>query len=95
MFSCIFNRAKNSIGCSGIISVFFILMSMMALFGGLSSAMSALENFKYLTITTLCDNASIMAGTHTWIWKGSILVVITAITYFVGAKWFCKKDLPL
>ncbi len=95
MFSCVFNRAKNSIGVSGIIAVFFILMAMMSLFGGLSSAMSALENFKYMTITSLCDNASIMAGTHAWIWKGAILVVITCVTYTAGSIYFCKKDLPL
>ena len=95
MFSGIFNRSKNSIGLSGIIAVFFILMSMMAMFGGLAPSMSALSNFKYLTIISLCNNASILAGTATWIWEMLILAVISVITYTVGSITFCKKDLPL
>lgn len=95
MFSGIFNRAKNSIGISGIIAVFFILMSMMAMFGGLSASMSALSNFQYLTIISLCNNASILAGTTTWIWQLFALCGISVATYAVGSITFCKKDLPL
>ena len=95
MFSGIFNRSKYSIGCGGMISVFFILMSMMAMFGGLSSAMSALGNFKYLTIITLCNNDSILAGTNMWLIDSIVLIMISAITYLIGTLWFKKKDLPL
>lgn len=95
MFSGIFNRSKNSIGAGGIISVFFILMSMMAMFGGLSPSMDALSNFKYLTITTLCDNSSILLETTSWIYKFIILIGICIITYTAGSICFCKKDLPL
>ena len=95
MFSGIFNRSKYSIGCGGMISVFFILMSMMAMFGGLSSSMSALGNFKYLTIITLCNNDSILSGTKTWIIDGAFLIGISTITYLIGTSWFKKKDLPL
>ena len=73
----------------------FILTAMMAMFGGLSPAMDALSNFKYLTIITLCDNASILASTSAWIWKLVILLGISAATYTVGSVWFSKKDLPL
>lgn len=98
MFSGIFNRSKNSIGASGMIAVFFILMSMMAMFGGLGaddSPMAVLDYFKYFTITTLCDNASILAGSGAWIWKLCVLLGLTGALYSVGVVWFCKKDLPL
>ena len=98
MFSGIFNRSKNSIGASGMIAVFFILMSMMAMFGGLGDAdspMAVLDYFKYFTITTLCDNAIILAGSAAWIWKICVLLGLTGTLYSVGAVWFCKKDLPL
>ena len=95
MFSGIFNRSKYSIGSSGMISVFFILMSMMAMFGGLSPSMDILSNFKYFTIITLCDKTSITSGTNIWIIETIILLSISFITYFIGSLWFNKKNLPL
>ncbi len=95
MFSGIFNRSKYSIGAGGMMSVFFILMSMMAMFGGLAPAMKALSNFKYFTIITLCDKSSILAGSNTWIVESVVLVLIAAVSYTVGSLWFNKKNLPL
>ncbi|MCR5706057.1 MAG: ABC transporter permease [Acholeplasmatales bacterium] len=95
MFSGIFNRSKYSIGAGGMLSVFFILMSMMAMFGGLAPAMSALANFKYFTIITLCDKASILDGSLVWLAEAAVLVGISAVTYTVGSLWFNKKNLPL
>jgi len=95
MFSGIFNRSKYSIGCGGMLSVFFILMSMMAMFGGISPSMKALSNFKYLTLITLCDNDSILDGTNMWILEIFILALVSTISYMIGLLWFKKKNLPL
>ena len=95
MFSGIFNRSKYSIGCGGMLSVFFILMSMMAMFGGISPSMKALSNFKYLTLITLCDNDSILDGTNMWILETLILALVSTISYMIGLLWFKKKNLPL
>lgn len=95
MFSGIFNRSKHSLSCGGGVTVFFILMSMMAMFGGLTPSMKALANFKYLTVITLYDVSSILAGGSIWIVKIIMLVVISIVSYAVGSAWFCKKDLPL
>ncbi len=95
MFSAIFNRSKYSIGCGGMMSVFFILMSMMAMFGGMSSSMDALSNFKYVTLLSLCDNASILSGNNIWIVKAVVLLIITILSYVIGSVWFSKKNLPL
>ena len=95
MFSGIFNRSKYSIGAGGMTAVFFILMSMMAMFGGLSPQMSSLSNFKYLTIITLCNNNSIISGDLKWVIDAIILLVASIATYSVGVIWFNKKNLPL
>ena len=95
MFSGIFNRSKYSIGCGGMMSVFFILMSMMAMFGGLAPSMKALGNFKYLTIISLLDKDAIVSGDSIWIIKVIILLLISGISYTVGSLWFNKKNLPL
>lgn len=95
MFSGIFNRSKYSLACGGGLTVFFILMSMMALFGGLAPSMKALANFKYVTVVSLYDTSSILAGGSIWIIKAALLLVISFATYAVGSAWFCKKDLPL
>ena len=95
MFSGIFNRSKYSLGCGGGATVFFILMSMMAMFGGLSPSMKALSNFKYLTVISLYDTDSIIAGGSVWIIKAIALFVLSIISYLIGSAWFCKKDLPL
>ena len=95
MFSGIFNRSKYSIGAGGMISVFFILMSMMAMFGGLSPSMSGLSNFKYLTIITLCNNNSIINNDAKWLIDVIALLFISISTYSIGVIWFNKKNLPL
>ena len=95
MFSGIFNRSKYSIGAGGMLAVFFILMSMMAMFGGLAPSMSALSNFKYFTIITLCDKESVLDGTSTWLIESMALIGISAISYTIGSIWFNKKNLPL
>ena len=78
-----------------LLSVFFILMSMMAMFGGISPSMKALSNFKYLTLITLYDNDSILDGTNMWILETLILALVSTISYMIGLLWFKKKNLPL
>lgn len=95
MFSGIFNRSKYSIGCGGMMSVFFILMSMLAMFGGLAPSMKALANFKYLTVITLCDKDAIVSGDNIWVLKSLVLLLIAGVSYLVGSMWFNKKNLPL
>ncbi|MCR5349731.1 MAG: ABC transporter permease [Acholeplasmatales bacterium] len=95
MFSGIFNRSKYSIGAGGMVSVFFILMSMMSMFGGLAPSMKALSNFKYLTLITLCDNDRILSGDNLWIVEIVVLFAVATVTYVIGLLWFRKKNLPL
>lgn len=93
MFSGIFNQSKYSLGFSGTFVGVSVLANMMAMFGSLG--ISALENFKYVSICTLYDYESILMGGDDWIAKSGTALIIAIVTYAVGAAWFCKKDLPL
>lgn len=55
----------------------------------------SLENFKYATLFTLYDYASVLSSGEDWIIKAIVAGVIALVGYFVGGAWFCKKDLPL
>ena len=97
--SCWFNRTKYSLGLGGGINIFFLVATILGLFG--SSAMptvvrlDSLNFFNYVSIISLFDVVSILDGTLTFIWKLAILLGIGIVCYIIGAFNFQKKDLPL
>lgn len=97
--SCWFNRSKHSMSIGGGINMFFLVATMLGLFGSnvLPGVirLSSLNFFNYCSIISLFDEISIMAGTTTFIWKLAILAVVGIVCYIVGALKFEKKDLPL
>lgn len=99
MASCLFNRSKHSMSIGGGLNMFFLVASMLGLFGSkiMPSVvrLSSLNFFNYVTIITLFDVNSILDGTTTFIWKWAILVGIGLICYLIGSIRFQKKDLPL
>lgn len=94
-----FNRSKLSISVGGGISMFFLVATILGLFGSkiMPSAVriDAMQYFNYVTIISLFDTTSITGGTLDFLWKWAILIVIAALTYFIGIIKFKKKDLPL
>lgn len=99
MCSAIFNRSKHSISIGGGLSIFFLVCTILGLFGSnvMPQAMriSAMNVFNYVSIISLFDTSSILAGGTTFIWKLAILLVFSAVCFFIGIKRFDKKDLPL
>ncbi len=97
--SCYFDRSKYSMSIGGGISMFFLVATMLGLFGSkvIPSIvrLDALNNFNYVSIISLFDTISIINGTHAFIWKLCILVVIGLVGYILGSIKFKKKDLPL
>ena len=97
--SCIFNRTKHSMGIGGGINMFFLVATILGLFGSavLPSVVKidSLNFFNYCSLITLFDEMSILGGTTTFIWKFSILIVVGILCYVIGAERFKKKDLPL
>lgn len=97
--SCWFNRSKYSMSLGGGLNMFFLVATMLGLFGSqvIPSIirLSALNYFNYFSLISLFDSISILSGTLTFIWKWAILVAIGVVCYFIGFKKFEKKDLPL
>ena len=97
--SCFFNRGKRSMAVGGGINMFFLVASMLGLFGSkvLPSVVriDSLNFFNYCTIISLFDEVSILGGTTTFIWKLAILLVVGVVCYVLGGLKFRKKDLPL
>ena len=97
--SCKFNRSKHSMALGGGLNMFFLVATMLGLFGSpvLPSIirMSALNAFNYVSIISLFDVVSILEGTLAYLWKWAILAVIGVVCYICGALIFDKKDLPL
>lgn len=97
--SCWFNRAKRSMAIGGGLNMFFLVATMLGLFGStvLPSIvrMDALNIFNYVSIISLFNVVSILEGTYTFIWELGILVVLGIICYLIGSEKFVKKDLPL
>ena len=97
--SCYFDRSKKAMAIGGGLSMFFLVATMLGLFGSpvIPSVVriSALNNFNYVSIISLFDVVSILDGTTDWIWKLAILVVIGVLGYILGDIKFKKKDLPL
>ncbi len=97
--SCWFDRSKKSMAIGGGLSMFFLVATMLGLFGSevLPSVIriSALNNFNYVSIISLFDVVNVIDGGYMWIWKLAILLAIGLVGYIVGAIKFKKKDLPL
>ena len=97
--SCYFDRSKKAMAIGGGLSMFFLVATMLGLFGSpvIPSVVriSALNYFNYVSIISLFDVVSILDGTTAWIWKASILLAIGLVGYIAGSIKFKKKDLPL
>lgn len=97
--SCCFNRSKHSMALGGGLNMFFLVATMLGLFGSsvLPSIirMEALNAFNFVSIISLFDVVSILEGTTAFIWKWSILIVVGIVCYIAGSIRFRKKDLPL
>lgn len=97
--SCWFDRSKRSMALGGGFSMFFLVATMLGLFGSqvIPSVvrLDALNNFNYVSLITLFDSVAIISGTTTFIWKLAILFVIGLVGYVIGSIRFKKKDLPL
>ena len=97
--SCWFNRSKRSMAIGGGLNMFFLVATMLGLFGSevIPSIvrMDALNAFNYVSIISLFDVINILQGGTTYVWKFAILIAAGIILYFVGAKKFETKDLPL
>ncbi len=94
-----FNRSKHSMALGGGLSMFFLVATMLGLFGSsiIPSVirMDALNFFNYASIISLFDVTSILDGSLTFLWKLAILFAIGIACYVVAIKKFNKKDLPL
>lgn len=97
--SCWFNRSKKAMSIGGGLSMFFLVATILGLFGSkvIPSAIriDAMNYFNYLSIISLFDTMSIINGTLTFLWKWAILVAVAIVTYVVAVIKFNKKDLPL
>lgn len=97
--SCVFNRSKRSMALGGGLNMFFLVATMLGLFGSsvLPSIirMNALNAFNYVSLISLFDVVSILEGTFAYLWKWAILIVVGIVCYIVGSIRFQKKDLPL
>lgn len=94
-----FNRSKISMSCGGGLTMFFLVATILGLFGSkvIPSAIriDAMNYFNYVSIISLFDVTSILGNTLTFLWKFAILIVIAIITYTISIIKFDKKDLPL
>ena len=97
--SCWFNRSKYSMSVGGGLNIFFLVATMLGLFGSkvLPSVirLKSLNAFNYVSIISLFDVVSILDKTGAFVWKFAILVVVGLVGYIFGARKFVKKDLPL
>ncbi len=97
--SCIFNRSKLCLGIGGGISIFFLVCTILGLFG--SDVMpaiiriSSMNYFNYFTLVSFFDISKIIASDYSFYIGFCILSGIYLITSTIGIIVFCKKDLPL
>ena len=97
--SCLFNRGKYSMALGGGVTMFFLVATMLGLFGStvLPSVVriGALNAFNYVSVISLFDVISILEGSLTFLWKFAILAVAGIALYVAGSEKFARKDLPL
>lgn len=97
--SCYFDRSKKAMALGGGISMFFLVATMLGLFGSpvIPSVVriSALNNFNYVSLISLFDVVSILDNGSEWAYKLVILLLVGLVGYIIGSLKFKKKDLPL
>lgn len=97
--SCIFDRSKRSMAIGGGLSIFFLVATMLGLFGSkvIPSVVriKALDNFNYVSIISLFNVVNILDGKTGFIPGLIVLLVIGLAGYIAGSIIFKKKDLPL
>ena len=97
--SSIFNKTKYAIGIGGGISIFFLVASILGLFGSevmpLALRIDSMNFFNYLTIIRLFDVQSILTNNDLFFYLLIPLILISLIAYSVACIIFTKKDLPL
>jgi hypothetical protein len=98
--SCIFDKTKNSLGVGGGITIFFLVASIIGIFG--SKAMPStvrinqMNYFNFVTIVRLFDCTAVINHDYgTYFWKLAILFAIGILSSCLGCLKFNKKDLPL
>ena len=97
--SCVFDRSKRSMAIGGGLSIFFLVATMLGLFGSkvIPSVVriKALDNFNYVSIISLFNVVNILDGKTGFIPGLIVLLVIGLAGYISGSIIFKKKDLPL
>ena len=109
--SAFFNKSSNSVTVGGGACIISFLCCILGLFGNevfvaVGIGVKAMYFFNYLSIFTLIDSTSMNAFakavcgfeaqiSFNWIWELGILLVIGAVTAFIGGRHFIRKDLPL
>lgn len=97
--SCWFNRSKIAMSVGGGISIFFLMITILGLFGlkvmPSMIRIDAMDFFNHISLISLFDTMSILEHSNAFIWKWLILIAIGIITFAIGFKKFVKKDLPL
>lgn len=97
--SAYFNKTKYSMGVGGGLTIFFLVTSILGLFGldvmPLALRIDAMNIFNYVTIVRLFDVQAILDGNNIFYIKCLVLVAITIIFYGLSEVVFRKKDLPL
>ena len=94
-----FNRSKYALGIGGGISMFFLVCTILGLFGSASIPQAirieSMNYFNYMTLISLFNTTSILGGTTSFVWQLFILLGIGLLTAIIGMIRFNKKDLPL
>lgn len=97
--SSFFNRSKNSMAIGGGLNIFFLVATILGLFGTpiipQIIRMDALNYFNYASLISLFDVISILNGTLAFLWKLSILLCVGIVCYVLSVVIYKKKDLPL
>ncbi len=99
MASAIFNRSKHAMALGGGVAVLTLVFTILGIFGSDAvpkmMRMNSLRFFNYLSLATLIDFNSMIAGTTDYLWKLGILAAVSVVSYVIGIAVFRKKDLPL
>ncbi|MCL2742122.1 MAG: ABC transporter permease [Oscillospiraceae bacterium] len=94
-----FNRGKHAMAIGGGVSMYFVVATIMGMFGSPEMPglirMDAMDAFNYTTITGFFDGSSILAGTADFVPKLAALAAIGLTCFAVGMVRFSRKDLPL
>ncbi len=97
--SSFFNRSKNSMAIGGGLNIFFLVATILGLFGTpiipQIIRMDALNFFNYVSLISFFDVVSILNGSLVFLWKLAILLCIGIVCYVLSVLIYKKKDLPL